>query len=295
MDPLAHRVARRFQAGLVEDLTGKLQAFLRDEPLDGDKAIEIAHWLEQNFYFLTPKTPKGQKALKELVNKLHWWMKAGVKMHGQGPGLRNTIEDIWKDLEPKLSDLAKYFSAEGGKVVPKELKLGGNTFINVAGFEEKKLHEYATRLEAIFKDLRGWRKKALGGGVTVVLASPKEFHGTAGGKYRSEGDQLLVRATPDVLKRSGSSYGSFEYIIVHELGHRYERKHHVPVDFDKQNWWTSKYSRNEGESFAELFALSNFGTTGQGDPETLERFEAVMAGRDDPARPELPSHLKHLV
>jgi hypothetical protein len=164
-------------------------------------------------------------------------------------------------LEPHLADFAKYFSAEGGKVVPNEITLEGNQFINGAGLDEKKLIEYAERLNAIFKDLKGWRRRALAGGLKVRFANPKDFAGTAGGKYKSDQDTLFVRTTPAVLKREGKAYAGFEYIITHEIGHRFERKNRLREDFDKPQWWTTPYSRNEGEAFAELFALTNFDIT----------------------------------
>ena len=101
-----------------------------------------------------------------------------------------------------------------------------------------------------------------------------------------------------MLKRSGREYAGFEYIICHELGHRYEHKNHVPQDFDKADWWTSRYSRAEGESFAELFALSNFKITNAGgSQEILDRFEAVMTGHeedDDAPKPMSPQKVREL-
>lgn len=289
---LSTRVARRFQAALSDQLEDKMQRFLAN-PLDAAEGKEIARWLQANFFFLGIKTPKGQKDLKESVNKLHWFLAHGISQSTDPERLRATIAAEWSAVQRRLADLSKHFSEEGGKSVPKEIKQGGNTYLNVSGFYEDDLMGFVKRLEAVLDMLKGWRKKALSGGVTIALAGPKDFRGTSGGKYKSADDVLYVRATPDVLKRSGGNYGSFEYIIVHELGHRYEYKVHLPsVDFDKPDWWTSRYSRNEGESFAELFALSNFGTTGQGDPAKLDRFEALMAGRDDQPKPEIPEHLK---
>jgi hypothetical protein len=84
-----------------------------------------------------------------------------------------------------------------------------------------------------------------------------------------------------VLKR-GAGYASFEYICVHELAHRYEKYNRLPEDFDKPQWWTTRYSRTEGlggsEGFAELFALGHFHLTGNWAPDILDRFEAVMTG-----------------
>jgi hypothetical protein len=280
---IALRVAARFMiASLLEELRHKMDDLLKDSPLDAAKGEALAKWLEDNFYILSPKTPKGQKAVKAIAEKLHWWLKSGIRMHQDPEAPKRTIEETWKELESHLSDFVKYFSAEGGNVVPKEIKLDGNTFTNGAGLNEKKLNEYASRLSDVFKDLKGWRRGALEGGVRVYFASPKDFGGgTAGGKYKSDQDVLYVRATPDVLKREGKSYAGFEYIIVHELGHRYERKHHVPTDFDRPEWHTTPYSKKEGEGFAELFALTNFGITNahtNWGSELNERFEKLMGG-----------------
>lgn len=298
MNAIALRVAARFVvASLVQELRGKMDDLLKDRLLDPAKGEALAAWLADNFYILSPKTPKGQKALKEIANKLHWWLNAGIRMHRVGDGLRNTIESAWKDLEPHLDTFAKSFSAEGGKIVPKELTLNGNRFINGAGLDEKKLGTYADRLEAVFNDLKDWRKGALAGGVKVLFASPKDFGGgTAGGKYKADQDTLMIRTTPDVLKRVGTAYGGFEYIIVHELGHRYEHKHRLSQDFDDSQWWTTPYSMKEGEAFAELFALTNFGITSAHrtwDPAIVERFEKVVKGGT--LKPELPEHLRRFV
>jgi len=306
----ALRVAARRSvvASLAHDFQHKMKDLLSDTPMQGAKGNEIAKWLADNFYILSSKTPKGQKALKEEMVKLHWWLKSGINMHDMATperekGVRDTIEGVWGKIEPQLDSLVRYFSQEGGKIVPKELVLDGNTFINSVGFDEKKLAMYAGRLDAIFKDLKGWRKGALAGGLKVMLASPADFGGgTAGGKYKSDSDTLLVRATPAVLARAGKSYGGFEYIIVHELGHRYDRKHHTPVDFDRPEWVTTPYSAKDSlgglsEQFAELFALTNFGITSAHrtwDPAITERFEKIMSGGGEP-KPELPEHLKRLV
>lgn len=92
-------------------------------------------------------------------------------------------------------------------------------------------------------------------------------------------------ATPKVLKRELGSYGSVDYILIHELGHRYERKNHVPEDFDQTEWWSTRYSTMEGESFAELFAMGNWPAVARAsllvDQEELgkrlQRFEQVMS------------------
>jgi hypothetical protein len=259
---------------------------------DTDKAKDVGQWFEKNFRVKSPKTPRGLKVLKDKGEKLRWWLTAGASSSSPEIAQRE-VASVWAEIRPQLGDLVAGFTDEGSVVVPKELRVGSNIYVNEVGVNEAALKKYASRLEAIFDDLKGWHKKALVGGVEVVLASPRNFRGTAGGVYKmSEGGKLYVRATPAVLSRSGG-YGSFEYILTHELGHRYEHKNRMPSeDFDKSPWWTTKYSRNDGESFAELFALSHFNLHGAWDSATVDRFEALMSGQGDTVKPELPEHLR---
>jgi hypothetical protein len=252
-------------ASLGPDLKSRMQAFLA-APYDDGAAKSLGKWIAENFRTQGPKTPPGQKDLKENVEALRWYL-----MHG-GESYRASIEAVWPRIEPKIADLVRYFSDEG-EVVPKELAVGNRVYINAAGLSQKALDQYAARLEAVFKSLGGWRAKALTGTLKVVLASPKEFRGTSGGKYKSGEDALYIRATPSVLKR-GSGYASFEYILVHELGHRYERVASLSRDFD--TWTTTRYSYKEGEAFAELFAIGHFGLTGNWDDGVVKKFEEAM-------------------
>lgn len=277
-----YRGWRHFRAALGDDLRRKMDDLLRD--FSAEKAHEVGLWFEANFRVKSPKTPKGGKALKDEATSFLWVLKHRLSyphlkpeeyLPGASEKAKEEITARWKGIEPNLSQLVSLFTDEGGKVVPKELVLGGTTYENEIGVDGPTLEKYAKRLDAIFGGITGWRAKALKSGLKVVLASPRNFTGTVGGKYKRDRDALLIRTTPNILKR-GSGYASFEYIIVHELGHRYERFNRVPQDFDRVEWWTTKYSRNEGESFAELFAVGHFGLTGTWDKAIIERFEKVM-------------------
>jgi hypothetical protein len=280
------RGARVVLAGLGEDLSQKMTDLLQGE-YDLSKARSVAAWLKANFRFGSPKTPPGQKALKKDIDALHWYM-----AHGEAT-YRASIESTWAKIQPHLADLVRYFTDEGGFVVPSKIQVGANTYLNQAGLNEQALNTYIKRLEPIFQSISGWRQKALTGGLKIVLASPKDFSGTAGGKYKDSEDALYVRTTPAVLKR-GEGYASFEYILVHEMGHRFERKNHLPTDFDRVEWYSTRYSYKEGEAFAELFALGHFGIRGTWDPK-VERFEKVMTGHPVEARPGLPEHLRKFI
>lgn len=280
---MARRVAGKFlfTAALHDELVRKMTQLFSGSGDAGD----VAQWFKSHFRFDSPKTPQGQRDLKAQAAKLHWFLQdAAPKKDYQGnaipanPRSLEEAERIWqREISPVSGDLVRYFTDEGGKIVPAEVQAGSTTYVNAVGFDQKKLGQYVTSIEGVLSTIKGWRRKALAGGVRIVLAGPKEFRGTSTGTYRSSEDTLYIRATTNVLKRAGGTYGSVDFILAHELGHRFERKEKVPLDFDRTEWYTTPYSRTDGESFAELFALSNFGMKGTwGD--VLDRFEAVMVG-----------------
>lgn len=281
-------------AGNGDELTRRMEDLLKN--FDTKKAEELGKWFGETFRVKSPKTPRGQKKLKELGDKLLWWLLHG-KMHGEEPH-RENIGYAWDDIKSQVPNLVKYFSDEGGKVVPKDMKVGNIHYLNLIGFEKSKFEKYVKQLDALFKSVKGWRKKAFVGTLKVALAGPKHFRGTSGGVYKSGEDTLYVRATPKVLKRGEGTYGSPQYIMIHELGHRFEYKHRPRIDFDRQMWKTTPYSRKEGEAFAELFALGHFGIKKahtDWDASIQERFEEAMekGGNTVPYR-EVPKHIKDL-
>jgi hypothetical protein len=263
------RGRKAFTEGLGGDLEQKMDQLL-DGEYDLTEAKRLGTWLESNFRFKSPKTPPGQKVLKKEVDALWWYL-----AHGGG-SYRASIQNSWEQIKPRVADLVRYFTDEGGTIVPPQLALGSNIYVNKAGLDANTLAKYAKRFESVFADLQGWRQKALKGGVGVTFASPKDFNGGhAAGRYKTDQDTLLVRTTPAILKRD-HGYAGFEYIIVHELGHRYARYNALPVDFDRPEWQTTKYSAVDGEAFAELFAIGHYRMKGAWDPEVLSRFERVM-------------------
>jgi hypothetical protein len=265
-------------AGLVGELSSRMEKLLGN--FDVTEAKKLAEWMEANFRINSPKTPSGGKALKETLKGLVWVLKHRYDFSTQ-PDPAPVVAELqryWQQVSPKLGVLAK-FTDEGGSVVPKELELGGVKYVNDAAASEASLQKYAKRLDAVFSTLKGWRKKSLSGNLVVVLKPAAAFRGTVGGKYKRDEDALWVRTTPAVLKR-GQGYGSFEYIIVHELGHRYERFHKIPQEVEwGQLQYTTRYSYSDGEAFAELFALGHFGIKGNWDHARVERFEKLMTGK----------------
>ena len=245
----------------------------------------LQKWILDNFRIKSTKTPKGYIEEKNELERFYRILSTLSNPDGFVPGsIARMVWNAWdgpRGVREMLPRIIEGLTSEGGaKEMTREKKVGSNTYLNLVGASDKKLDEMISTVEASFHSLRGWRRKALEGGVTTHFSGPKDFRGTASGTYVEAKDILMIRATPGgrLEKASPGKYGSLEYVIVHELGHRYERKNPLPVDFDRAEWVTSRYSIKDGERFAELFAISNFDLQGPWDPERLNKFEAIMSG-----------------
>lgn len=279
----------------VKDLQERAKAYPEDSKAlnlsQEDKLAmkELAVWFRKNFRVDSAKTPKGQKRLKEealnFLERLEDYSNLGGST---SPGvLRFDNMTAWgRTVQHDLDNLVRFFTAEGDvekgrKEEVVEIKLAHAVYLNRANSSEANFRKYAEKIDALYGRIKGWRAKALKGTLTVVFQGGHQMK--VQGKYVSAQDEMWVKATPAVMKRGEGSYGSPDYILVHELGHRYERLNPLSVDFDRPEWFTTAYSRKEGfaasESFAELFALGHYGMKGNWDPAILDRFEAVMTGK----------------
>ena len=272
---------------LISDYEAVLTKSDPDNPKDWPALTALGNafeeWFNSVFRVATSTTPPGGKAIKDQVARFMWAAKSAAYQDRS----TNRIKKEYQELKPLIPALIAKFSDEGGNEVLMELKTSIALYKNLRGVPTASFKKMVATLDAIFNSLKGWRRKALDGGFTVALAGPDQFRGTAKGRYNAAGDTMFVRATPDVMKRSGGQYASPEYILIHELGHRYEHKHPVSIDFDTTgigDWHTTRYSWAESgfghsEAFAELFALGHFGITNYGATQfgdKLEKFDKVM-------------------
>lgn len=253
---------------------------------DPAESKATAKWLADNFQFKVSKTPSGQKENKRRL-ELFWW---GLNF----PSIDHVKAD-WPAIKPSIPEIVAKFTTEGGAEVPAQMEVGGVTYLNPIGLSKPALAKMASIVDAVFKSLHGWRRKALAGQPKVSFSGPDAFRGTSKARYNSTSDTMFIRATPAVVKRTGPQYASFEYILVHELGHRYEFLRRVHTDFSRREWHTTPYSETEGgfghsEAFAELFALGHFGITSWGSQEfgsVIEKYETLMtSGQAEPSEPD---------
>ena len=280
---VAARFERLFTASLANEFTSRFEKLMGYAPRNPppQEVADFRHWIATNFK-LTGRVPAEAKRAREDLERF-WRSLELAASHGAVEGVFSRFyKEAWeRDIVPQIPTIVQYLSSEGsGKAHTFEKQVGDRTYVNMVGAGEARLDDMIAVIEKVFSELRGWRKKALDGGIRVVFAGPKDFHGTASGTYKRAKDELWIRATAGgKIQRGGDNYGGLGYVITHELGHRYEEHHPVGINFDQGNWFTSPYSTKEGESFAELFALSNFGMRevhGKSFGHVLDAFESRM-------------------
>lgn len=112
-------------------------------------------------------------------------------------------------------------------------------------------------------------------GVKVKFVGSNDIKSKA--KYKTDQDTLLINSSK---VKPSNEYGGLEYVIVHELGHRYLKMHRQNWDYDAQEWETTRYSQVDSmtgeEKFAELFALSNWKSKYSQYADKIKKFEEVL-------------------
>ena len=207
---------------------------------------------------LTGRAPKGKKKEFQRLQDLY----RDVKLWDETKMISPNIGALASWLKP--ADIETYKGMRAKKKVTTEIKNGNLTFINESPLGESRFKTIAADVTKLLGRLKGFHKKALRSGLTVVIKPTSEFRAKA--KYKTDKDEIWIGSSPKVTKLLGKElYGWVPYIIIHELGHRYERFVGHPTGYDRNRFITTPYSRQEhvmsgGEDFAELFALSFFGS-----------------------------------
>ena len=130
-------------------------------------------------------------------------------------------------------------------------------------------------VENVLESLKGYHKD-VAQGVKVKFVGSGDIKSKA--LYKTSQDTLFINSSK--VKPSGNEYAGLEYVIVHELGHRYLKMHPQHWDYDSQEWATTKYSMVDSmtgeEKFAELFALSNWTSKYPQYVDKIKKFEEFL-------------------
>ena len=204
------------------------------------------------------RSPSGLKKEYESLKYFKHWIEIW-KEHGLIPQPIGASLSYWNDdyINLILDNFA--FSTKKKKIA--ETIIDNNTYLNESSLSQDKFLNLTNRIADLLKRFKGEYKKSLKGGVKFIFKPSTEMKSKA--MYKSEKDEVWIRNSPETLKLFDKElYGWVLYIIVHELGHRYDKLVGVPKWFNR-SFITSKYSGQAGfadeEVFAECFAISFFG------------------------------------
>jgi len=211
---------------------------------------DLKKWLDG--LRLTGKAPRGMKDEFANIQFLQKQVDMIEKFPKMTPDDNFNIGSVfsWWDKETIQKIVDKLSKVEGETDT---LKIGTITFTNKSTINFKKFQQHSNYIAGELKKLKGFHKKALKGGLKIKFVKKDECKSKA--KYKGDKDELYIR--PDRMEK-GDGYASLIYVVLHELGHRFERKvksyNNVP--------YTTKYSKTQSfdgdEAFAELFAISHW-------------------------------------
>jgi len=218
----------------------------------------LRNWLKTLDY--KGRAPKGMKKFHTDLNALDSRLKDITKYYNNdveaNPDAMRYIDAMFSWY--KISDIdtinKKFSNVNKFRI----LKLNNGTYINESIISEKRFRLLSNEIDKFLSSLKGFHKKILKPSLKIYFVKKAKTKATA--TYKSEQDIILIR--PDKIKAFNDEYASISYIILHELGHRFEKYNKLPTDFYTDEWYTTPYSKTpnswKGEQFAELFAISHW-------------------------------------
>lgn len=257
--------------------------YTRWKGTDSD-ARSLQAWLD-TLNFTAGRAPAGTKKLIGYLQFIQKHLDKLLKPPPKGyiadnwPAIRDysrqqikTTFGWWKPAD--IAAIETKLKKKTGEV--NELRLKNAVYVNRSNFSFTRFKEAAQKVDAILSKLKGFHKKAVTA-KPLIVALVKKSEIKAKAKYKGNDDLILIR--PDTLA-SGDDYGSLPYVILHELGHRYEKFVRIGRAFTDSGWLTTPYSGRENmmgdEKFAELFALSNWPSKYPQYKIQVSRFLKVM-------------------
>ncbi len=149
------------------------------------------------------------------------------------------------------------------------------SFLNKSAISQKAFLQKVKDIIPILDNLSGFHAKAVEKPLEIHFKKPADIGSKA--KYISADDQVWVNSQS---KSDNDLYGHLKYILVHEIGHRFENLHGLPDGWNDARFYTTKYSHHESfsssEAFAEVFAVSNWPDKYEQYTDQIMRFNRLM-------------------
>jgi len=145
------------------------------------------------------------------------------------------------------------------------------TYIKHDTLSYEKFLSNVDTVEKMLETLKGYHREAAHN-IKIKFVGSTDIKSKA--KYKSDQDTILINSSK-VLP--SEEYAGLNYVIVHELGHRYLKLHLQKWNYESPEWITTKYSMVDSmtgeEKFAELFALSNWKNKYSQFADKIKNFE----------------------
>jgi hypothetical protein len=222
----------------------------------------LVNWID-SLNLKQGKAPRGYAKeyqdlikIKNQIETINKWYKGDITKSNS----INIIDFLLKSIRPVIEDITKELSLDNDNIL--ELELTNANFYNESLMPYKDFENKSKQIDSFLNKLIGIYKKSLNPRLDIYFVKSSLIKSKA--KYSNEKDAIIIN--PSKIE-TGDQYAGFNYIIVHELGHRYLRYNKVNFNYDSTEWITTDYSKVDSmqgeEKFAELFALSLFNYKGK--------------------------------
>lgn len=223
------------------------------QPYNDSKFEKFLEWIA--YFPKSGRAPSGEKKLFDNIKFMHRqadvYRETGLKTDN----IKNMLS--WWDDEGEMDRIADVFFAKKTKARLEVIKHKKLTFKNRSGMGEATFKKTVKQITDFLDDLDGFHAKTLKKPLEIHFKYAKELSAKA--VYKGLDDEIWVKAGH---KADNELYGHLLYIILHELGHRYEYLFGLPADFYESQFYTTKYSHADSmggsECFAEIFAISHW-------------------------------------
>ena len=241
------------------------------QPYDDSKFEKFVEWI--SYFPKSGRAPAGEKKLFDTIKFLHRQLDM-YREHGLKSANIDAALGWWED-NGEMDRIADVFFAKKTKARVEEIKHKKVTFKNRSGLGEAAFKSTVKQVAKFLDSLDGFHAQTIKKPLEIHFKYAKDISAKA--QYKTLDDAIWIKAGS---KADNELYGHLLYIVLHELGHRYEHHFGKPRDFRDSEFYTTKYSRTDGfggsECFAEIFALSHWPDKYEEYAAKIERFKDMM-------------------
>ena len=241
------------------------------QPYDESKFEKFLEWIA--YFPKSGRSPTGEKKLFDNIKFLH----RQADLYRETGLISANVDSMlsWWEDDGEMDRIADVFFAKKKKPRVEVIKHDRITFKNRSGMGEATFKNTVKQITKFLDDLDGFHAKTLKKPLEIHFKYAKDVKAKA--VYKGLEDEIWIKSGH---KADNELYGHLLYIILHELGHRYEYLFGLPDDFSDSQFYTTKYSHADSmggsECFAEIFAISHWPKKYDEYETKIKRFTDMM-------------------